>query len=183
MTFLQSLQSEFAMTVFQSIAIVVATIAVVWDLSTRRIPNLLTFGAALVALLTHAYLGGWTGLGMSLAGWVVGVAFFFPLFALGGMGGGDVKLLGAIGAWLGPIAVIWVGLFTGIAGGVMALAVAGFSGYLRQALRNVWGLLLYWRVAGVQPLPELTLSSPSRAPRLAYAVPVLTGLMVTLWWL
>jgi prepilin peptidase CpaA len=170
------------MTFFQIIALVVATVAVVWDLSTRRIPNLLTFGAALVALVAHAYLGGWTALAMALAGWAVGVAFFFPLFALGGMGGGDVKLLGALGAWLGPIAVIWVALFAGIAGGIMAVVVAGFSGYLRKALRNVWGLLLYWRVAGLQPLPQLTLTAPSQAPRLAYAVPVLTGLMVTLWW-
>ena len=170
------------MTFVQGVAIAIATSAVVWDLSTRRIPNVLTFGAALVALIAHGYFNGWSGLGMSLAGWAVGVAFFFPLFALGGMGGGDVKLLGALGAWLGPVAVIWVGLFTGIAGGVMGVVVAAYSGYLRQALRNVWGLLLYWRVAGVQPLPELTLSAPSRAPRLAYAVPVLAGLMVTLWW-
>ncbi|MGH9172892.1 MAG: A24 family peptidase [Vicinamibacterales bacterium] len=170
------------MTLFQSVAMVVATSAVVWDLSTRRIPNVLTFGAALLAFVTHGSLDGWSALGMSLGGWAVGVAFFFPLFALGGMGGGDVKLLGAIGAWLGPIPVIWVALFSGIAGGIMGLVVAGFSGYLKQAFRNVWGLLLYWRVAGVRPLPELTLSSTSRAPRLAYAVPVLAGLMVTLWW-
>jgi len=170
------------MTLVQSIAIVVATTAVVWDLSTRRIPNVITFGAALLALIVHGYLGGWSAIGLSLAGWAVGVAFFFPLFALGGMGAGDVKLLGALGAWLGPITVIWVALFAGIAGGVMGVVVAGFSGYLREALRNVWGLLLYWRVAGVQPMPELTLSAPSRAPRLAYAVPVLAGLMVTIWW-
>ena len=170
------------MTLVQSAAIVVAVCAVVWDLSTRRIPNLLTFSAALAAFVVHGYLGGWSAAGWALAGWAVGVAFFFPLFALGGMGGGDVKLLGAIGAWLGPVPVIWVGLFSGIAGGVMALLVGAYAGYLRQACRNVWGLLLYWRVAGVRPLPELTLSSSSRAPRLAYAVPVLAGLMVTLWW-
>ncbi len=170
------------MTLVQSIAIVVATTAVVWDLSTRRIPNVITFGAALLALIVHGYLGGWPGIGTCLAGWAVGVAFFFPLFALGGMGAGDVKLLGALGAWLGPISVIWVALFAGIAGGVMGVVVAAYSGYLRQALRNVWGLLLYWRVAGVQPMPELTLAAPSTAPRLAYAVPLLAGLMVTLWW-
>jgi prepilin peptidase CpaA len=161
------------MTLVQSIAIVVATTAVVWDLSTRRIPNVITFGAALLALIVHGYLGGWPG---------IGVALFFTLFALGGMGAGDVKLLGALGAWLGPISVIWVALFAGIAGGVMGVVVAAYSGYLRQALRNVWGLLLYWRVAGVQPMPELTLAAPSTAPRLAYAVPLLAGLMVTLWW-
>jgi len=169
------------MNLYQSIAVAVAVIAVVWDLSTRRIPNPLTFGAALAAFAVAAVMGGWSGLGMSLAGWAVGVAFFFPIFALGGMGAGDVKLLGALGAWLGPAAVIWVALFAGIAGGVMAVVVALFSGYLKQAFTNIWSLLLFWRVVGIRPAPELTLSS-QRGPRLAYAVPVLAGLICALWW-
>jgi prepilin peptidase CpaA len=170
------------MTLAQYVAIAIAVVAVVWDLRTRRIPNLLTFGAALAGFAIHGYLSGWPGIGMSLAGWAVGVAFFFPIFALGGLGAGDVKLLGAIGAWLGPIAVVWVALFAGIAGGILGVVVAAFHGYLKKALRNVWGLLLFWRVAGIRPVPELTLSSGSQAPRLAYAVPILAGLMVTLWW-
>ena len=170
------------MTLHQSVAIAVAVIAVVWDLRSRRIPNVLTFGAALAAIAVQGYLDGWPGIGMSLAGWAVGIAFFFPIFALGGLGAGDVKLLGAVGAWLGPGAVVWVALFAGIAGGVLGILVAAFYGYLKQAFRNVWGLLLFWRVAGIKPVPELTLSSSSQAPRLAYAVPILAGLMVTLWW-
>jgi len=51
---------------------------------------------------------------------------------------------------------------------------------LTKALTNIWGLLMYWRVAGVRPAPELMLSS-QQGPRLAYAVPVLAGLVVTLW--
>lgn len=170
------------MNFYQYVAIGVAVIAVIWDLRTRRIPNLLTFGAALGAMIFHTYTGGWSGLGTSLAGWAVGVAFFFPIFALGGMGAGDVKLLGALGAWLGPIAVIWVALFSGIAGGVMAIIVSAVTGYTKEALSNVWTLLLFWRVVGLKPAPELTLSSQQRGPRLAYAVPVLAGLMGALWW-
>ena len=120
------------MTLFQIAAIGVAPIAVVWDVSTRRIPNLLTFGPRSLRFAAHGYLGGWPALGLSLAGWAVGVAFFFPMFALGGMGAGDVKFLGAIGAWLGAAAVIWVGFFSGIAGGVMGIVVAAFAGYLRR---------------------------------------------------
>ena len=58
------------------------------------------------------------------AGWATGLALFVPLYALGGMGAGDVKLLGAIGAWLGPMGAVWTGLYGAIAGGVLALAVA-----------------------------------------------------------
>jgi prepilin peptidase CpaA len=168
------------MTIYQSVALVLVVIAAGWDLATRRIPNLLTFGAALAAFVVHGYVTGWSGLGTSLAGWAVGFAFFFPFFALGGMGAGDVKLLAAVGAWLGPAATVWVALYSGIAGGVMGLGVAVFSGYLKQAYTNLFGLLMYWRVGGIRPAPELMLSS-QKGPRLAYAVPVLAGLMVTLW--
>jgi prepilin peptidase CpaA len=169
------------MNIYQSIAIGIVVIAVMWDLATRRIPNRLTFAAALAAFAVHGYVAGWTGVGTSLAGWAVGAAFFLPFFVLGGMGAGDVKLLGAVGAWLGPAAAVWVALFSAVAGGVLAVFVAAFAGYLTQAFWNIWGLLLYWRIAGVRPAPELMLSS-HRGPRLAYAVPVLAGLMVTLWW-
>ena len=161
-------------------AIGVALVAVAWDLATRRIPNVLTFGAAFAALVAHAYIGGWNGAGMAAAGWVAGVALFFPVFALGGMGAGDVKLLGALGAWLGPVAAVWVALYSGIAGGLMGLIVAGFSGYLVQAFTNVFSLLMYWRIVGLKPAPELTLST-HKGPRLAYALPVFAGLMVTIW--
>ncbi len=117
---------------------------------------------------------------MALAGWAVGVALFFPVFALGGMGAGDVKLLGAVGAWLGPLAAVWVALYSGIAGGVLGVIAALYSGYLGQAITNVSSLLMYWRIVGIKPAPELTLST-HRGPRLAYAVPVLAGLMVTVW--
>ena len=166
---------------YQSIAVGIAVVAVIWDLSTRRIPNLLTFGAALAALVVHSYMAGWSGLALTTGGWLVGIVVFFPIFALGGMGGGDVKLLGALGAWLGPATVIWVALFSGIAGGVLGLVVALSTGYAGRAFRNIWSLLLFWRVVGLKPAPELTLSTHS-GPRLAYAVPVLAGLMVTLWW-
>ena len=117
---------------------------------------------------------------MAAAGWAAGVALFFPVFVLGGMGAGDVKLLGALGAWLGPVAAVWVALYSGVAGGVMGLLVAAFSGYLGQAFTNVWSLLMYWRIVGLRPAPELTLST-HQGPRLAYAVPVFAGLMVTIW--
>ena len=109
-----------------------------------------------------------------------GLALFFPLFALGGLGAGDVKLLGAFGAWLGAGDVIGVALFSALAGAVLAIVTAVATGYVRQALRNVWGLLCFWRVMGIKPMPELTLEY-SAGPRLAYAVPMLTGLVTKLW--
>ncbi len=64
-------------------------------------------------------------------------AIFFVPFALRGLGGGDVKLLAALGAWVGPTDVIWVALYTGVAGGLLAIGTALANGYLRTALANI----------------------------------------------
>ena len=168
------------MTPYQLAALVVAALAVVTDLRTRRIPNVLTFGAAVGAIVAHGLSEGIGAAGVGLVGWAVGVAVFFPVFALGGMGAGDIKLLGAIGALLGPRAALWVCLFTGIAGGVMGIGVALATGYFSRALSNIYGLLMFWRVSGVQPAPGLVLES-HKGPRLAYAVPVFAGLMAAIW--
>ena len=165
---------------YQIFAVGIALVAAGWDIASRRIPNALTFGTALAALIVHAWTGGWSGLEMAAFGWIVGIALFFPVFALGGMGAGDVKLIGALGAWLGPIAAVWVALYSGIAGGVLGLLVAAFSGYLGQAFTNIYSLLMFWRIVGIKPAPEMTLDT-NRGPRLAYAVPILAGLMVTVW--
>ena len=164
----------------QIAAVALGVAACATDLRARRIPNVLTFGAAATAFVYHAAVAGWPGLGWAAAGWLAGAALFFPIFALRGMGGGDVKLLAALGAWLGPADALFVGLYGAIAGGVMALGVAVARGYLRTALSNLYFLAVSWRVGGVRPIPELTLET-SRSPRLAYALPVLAGLAVTLW--
>jgi prepilin peptidase CpaA len=168
------------MNLFQTIAVGIVVTAVGWDLSTRRIPNALTIGATLAGIVLHGVFPESGGSGVALAGWMVGTVVFFPIFALGGMGAGDVKLLGAIGAFLGPGAVAWVALYSGVAGGLLALFVAVSTGYLGKAYTNLWCLLMFWRVRGVRPAPELMLAS-HQGPRLAYALPMFAGLLVTLW--
>jgi len=162
------------------LALFVAVLAAVFDVKTRRIPNILTFGTALCAGLLHIWTEGGPGLGLSVAGWFVGVAIFFPFFALGGMGAGDVKLVGAIGACLGPTGALYVALGAALAGGAVAVLVTLRRGYLGTTIGNVGRLIGFWRVHGLRPMPDLTLSSGS-GPRLAYAVPILIGTVGTLW--
>jgi prepilin peptidase CpaA len=162
-------------------ALVVALIAVVFDLRTRRIPNELTFGAALLAFAYALVTAGVSGLGTSVLGWLLGAALFFPIFALGGMGAGDVKLLAALAAWLGPGETVYLAIFASIAGGVLAVLVSLFRGYLGQAFSNIWMMLMHWRIAGPSEVPGLTLSDATAAPRLAYAVPIAIGVVCTLW--
>jgi prepilin peptidase CpaA len=160
--------------------IVVAGMASVSDVRTARIPNILTFGAAAAALVYLFASHGWSGLAGAGEGWAVGVLLFLPFFLLGGLGAGDVKLLGAMGAWLGPREVFWVAVYASIAGGVMALTVALATGYLEQAVMNLRLLATHWWVVGIRSLPELTLKS-GHAPKLAYALPITAGLLVMLW--
>jgi prepilin peptidase CpaA len=158
----------------------VAAIACAIDLRERRIPNWLTFGAALAGIGYQVYMHGTEGLLAGGAGWLVGAAVFFLPFALGGLGAGDVKLVAALGAWLGPIETVWLALYTAMAGALLAIGVSLVRGYLRQALRNIWLLLMHWRVEGLRPLPELTIYD-SRGPKLAYGVAILAGTMVSIW--
>lgn len=164
-----------------SIAVVVlGAAAAATDAATRRIPNALTLGAAVVGLAFGAATGGASGLGWSAAGWMVGLLVFLPLFALRAMGGGDVKLLAAFGAWLGPALVVWVAVYGAIAGGALALLLVLWRGRVRATIVNMWAIVVHWRFAGPKPHPVLTLDNPD-AVRMPYALPVALGALVTLW--
>jgi prepilin peptidase CpaA len=159
----------------------VAVVAAVCDVRSKRIPNVLTFGGAAVALIYALATGGTGSLGWAAAGWLAGAVLFFPFFALGGMGAGDVKLLAALAAWFGgPADAVYLAIFAAMAGGVFGMVVALLHGYLRQALSNVWMMLIHWRTFGFQAIAGLTLTD-TRAPRLAYAVPIMIGAVCTLW--
>jgi prepilin peptidase CpaA len=162
------------------VVIALGAIAGAWDVSTRRVPNLLTFGAGALALVYSAMHDGGGGLLSSVLGCLTGLALFFPLFALGGMGAGDVKLAAAFGAWLGPSGAFWTAIWAALIGGGLAVAVAISRGYLRQAVRNVYLLIGVWYTAGIGPTEGMTLAD-SKGPRLAYAVPIALGALVALW--
>ncbi|QDT12343.1 A24 family peptidase [Planctomycetes bacterium K23_9] len=94
-----------------AMVILFSTIALVTDLKNRRIPNWLTVSSAIAGLAWHAWSGGLAGVGTSLGGFATGFGLLLLLWAIGGGGGGDVKLMGAVGAWLGafPTLLVFVG--------------------------------------------------------------------------
>ena len=164
----------------QVMTLLVATVASVFDLRTRRIPNLLTFGGAALAIAYAGTAHGLAGLAHALEGWLVGLLIFFPLFLLGGLGAGDVKLMAGLGAWMGPAQALWMALYAALAGGVAAIVVALATGYLRTAVDNLYLLLVHFRVAGVRPHPDLTLER-GKGPRLPYALPIAAGAIAAMW--
>lgn len=160
--------------------VVVVAAASVCDLNSRRIPNAITLGAAAIAVAMHVLSNGWSGLLLAVSGWAAGFVLFAPLYAVRGIGAGDVKLLAAIGAWLGPVGALWTGLYGAVAGGLLALVVALARGYTTAAMKNIGTILRLWSVAGVRPVEGLTLADKSSV-RLPYAFPLAVGAMVTLW--
>jgi prepilin peptidase CpaA len=108
--------------------------ATVIDVRQRRVPNVLTMGLASIGLLLAMTRLGPVPVGAALGGLAIGLALLLPAHVFGALGAGDVKLLAAFGALLGPADVFAAFLRAAILGGVMALAVALWRGRLRETL-------------------------------------------------
>jgi prepilin peptidase CpaA len=101
-----------------------ALTATIVDIRSRRIPNVLTATMAGVGVGLAATGMSGISLAASIGGLVVGLALMLPGHALGATGAGDVKFMAAIGALVGFRLVVTAFLFTAIAGGILAVAVA-----------------------------------------------------------
>lgn len=160
--------------------VIVGMAACAWDVRTQRIPNVLTLSAAAAAVTFHAATSGLFGAGLSVSGLLVGTLLFFPLFAVRGMGAGDVKLLAAFGAWLGPRDVLYVAAAAAILGALFALAMVVARHRTHQTFTRISALLASWSHDGVRAVPGLTLAEPSRFA-LYYSLPITAGALVTIW--
>ena len=160
-------------------AIIVAGIACLTDLRSRRISNRLVLAGATFGMLLNLVSGGLPSLGWSLLGGLLGLGLFLPFFALGGMGAGDVKLLACLGTILGPGDLLAVALVGAIIGGVLALGVAMAHGRLRSTLMGIGTLVAFWATGGLRPSPVLNLESPETL-KIPYAVPVAAGTFLVL---
>ena len=144
--------------------------ASVCDIRTHRIPNSLVLLGLALGLAGHGWRGGAPGLLLSLEGIAVAGAALLP-YALGGLGAGDVKLLGAVGALMGPLFLLWTLLGAVLAGGLLALAWAARRGVLRGTIHNaLLGLSLLGARVGVSAL-----ASASQAGKMPLAPAIALG--------
>jgi len=138
------------------------TLASATDVKWGKIPNWLTLTGILIGLSCNAYLGGREELMRSVLGVVLGVGLLFIPYVMGGMGGGDVKLLGMIGSFTGPMATLLIFLSSAIIGMIVSLLLI----LVVPRYRRSWaGRVRLW-LGREQPASDDRLPS-GKVPRIA----------------
>ncbi len=144
------------------------------DLRTRRIPNALSGAALLVGIALNALYFGWAGALSALGGMLVMVAILLAPFALGGLGGGDVKMMAAVGAFLGPRLAV-LGLTTGmVLGGVVMVIHLLRVGRLAEKLAALKHMMLSLVVTRSVTALRIAADDPG-AISLPYSIPLGLG--------
>ncbi len=169
------------------VAAVFTAIAAGWDLRSRRIPNKLTLPVFAAGWVFQAFDRGWAGIGDAALGFAVGFGILFVLWIVGGGGGGDVKLMGALSVWLGfrltlmvmiastlLVLVITVGVF------VWSLMTRGLKKSRAEYLAT--GQLSRQEIRGGQTLPEETVARRQERRVLPFAVPVALATWLVIGW-
>jgi prepilin peptidase CpaA len=158
------------------LTVVVVSGAMVTDLRSRRIPNVLTFTAFGAALALRIAFDGWLGLGLALAGALAAPAVLLFAHMGRGLGMGDIKLSIAVGALLGPKLAIASMLCGAVIGGVIALGLLMRRGHI---LSDFFGLFLN----GLPFLKRKSVEPGASAPAsltMPYGVAIGVGSLITL---
>lgn len=113
--------------------LVLLAVATLIDWRTHSIPNALSFGGALFGLVLQSSTSGVMGLVLGLSGWAICLVCFLPFYMSRGMAAGDVKLMAAVGAFLGPIGGLAACMCTLVVGALIGLVSLGYVNYLRPA--------------------------------------------------
>ena len=155
-----------------------------FDVGTRKIPNFITVGGLAVALVLRLSIGGGESLVSGVLGALLAFLVSFPLFMLKGMGGGDVKLLTAVGAFLGPYSTFVALLATSLVGGGLAIAISLRRRRLGSSLSGTFlvmrGLALKAIGGGeVDAVPTLETQDAVTVP---YGVAIAVGAVIGLLW-
>ena len=156
----------------------VLMVAVITDLRSRRIPNWLTFPAMIAGVGYNVITAGFAGLVFGFGGLILGMGLLIILYVLGGMGAGDVKLMGAVGSIIGPQMVIWATVYTALAGGIYAVGLLLFHPQLKarrtaiaQELKKI---ILFRNFNYNKPVQTQTV------PKLCYAVAIASGAILAI---
>lgn len=161
----------------------VVVIAVITDLLSRRIPNLLTLPAIGLAIALRIAFQGWVGLGLALAGAFLAPTLLLVMHGGKGLGMGDLKLAAAVGAFMGPALAVATMLLTAVAGGILGIAMMLKPGGSLRNFINVISIGLPFRKKKGDDGPA-TDNAPA-VLTMPYGVAIGAGSLMTLavyWW-
>lgn len=130
------------------------------DYRTRRIPNWLTVPGALLGIVVQWLATGPHGVHMALEGMALALTCLLPLVLLRAMGAGDWKLMGALGAVLGPVMMLMVLAASVFLSGVMAIVIVIRAGRVKETFMNVLVLVQGFLSFGLRDLPDISLDNP-----------------------
>jgi prepilin peptidase CpaA len=159
------------------LVIALVCLAMYSDLRWRKIPNCLTLPAIALGFVLSFVGSGWNGLLFALMGFVVGMGLLMLPYLLGGMGGGDVKLMGALGSLLGSHAVLNVFLFTSLIGGIIAIVVAVANRSLIEMLKRI---VLFMKCVFLFQAPATGAAVFKKSPSMPYGVAIGAGTLLYL---
>ncbi len=157
---------------------IILFIAAVSDLRFHKIPNRLTFPTVIAGIIFHTCVSGWDGLIFSSGGVLLGFALLIGFYILGGTGAGDVKLMAAIGGFLGPKGVFVAFLFTAIIGGIYAIALLAVSGRLVDIIKRYWIMLKTFVLT--QTISYIPPADQKKRPVLCYGVVIAIGTLLSI---
>lgn len=164
-----------------TVVILAALTAAGTDVLTRRIPNLLCGLVLLSALVWAALVAGLPGLADAALGSLIAAAPFLFLFVFAGGGAGDVKLMGALGAWLGItygfVALVCVVVCGGVLGIVFALAQKRLGRVFRNFAYMLHRLLIHLAIRSFRNL-TLELPKPPKLNRMPYGPAIFVGVCI-----
>jgi prepilin peptidase CpaA len=130
------------------------------DWRTRRIPNWLTVPGLCVGIAANAAFGGWHGTARALEGAGLALVLLFPFVLLRALGAGDWKLMGAIGALLGPKPLLSILIIAELVAGAMGATQVIRAHRVTGTLKNIWILVQGFLTFGLRAHPEISLDNP-----------------------
>lgn len=165
-----------------AVLLVLLAVAVVSDLKSHRIPNLLLAPTLSLALMMWTMLGGFDGLVFSLSGLALGLAMLLPLYLVRGTAAGDVKLLGVVGSFLGPWGAVVAGLSTMMAGAVIGIIFVVWQS-VRPSIELQATRFLTPPYTGARSSSGThSLGRRSAVTRIPYAPAIAGGTLIALWY-
>ncbi len=136
-----------------AMAIAGVTVASAFDLRIRKIPNWLTFSMIFSGIILNSYDHGLMGFEHSFFGFIIGILFLLIPFTLGGVGAGDVKLLGALGSLLGPVLIFKIILVSAVFGGIFSLFFVIGKRRIKEVFREIKNKVTFFMLTK-KVLPE-----------------------------